>query len=63
MTSVSKTSYIDNWYSERPGTIEVGYRGRKAFVSVFTGQILDNYGVPTNSRALKLAIKIACGGK
>lgn len=58
MTLVTKNSYVDNWYSNFPGTIEVGYYSKRAYVSRFTGQVLHNTGVPANSKALKLAIEM-----
>lgn len=67
-TPITKTSGIDNWYSDIPGTVEVWYRGHKVYVEHKTARILNISGetidlvytkIPKGSQALKMAIAIA----
>ena len=56
---ITKQSGIDNCDSRVPGTVEVWYKGKHAYIEHGTGRVVSNDGVPTNSQAYKIALKIA----
>lgn len=61
MSPVTKTTYIDNFESAIPNTIEVGIGKKKAFIEHGSCKVInrDNIKNLENYQAFKLAKKIA----
>ena len=61
MTCITKTTYIDNISSDMKGYVEVGIRGKKAFIQHGTCKVLnkDNINNLDRYQAYKIAIRIA----
>ena len=61
MTPVTKTTYIDNWSSEIPNTVEIGVGKKRAFVEHKTGRLInrDNISRIEQYQAYKIGKQIA----
>lgn len=61
MTPVTKTTYVDNWSSKIPNTVEIGIRNQKAFIEHKTGRLIndDNIKNIEKYQAYRLGRKIA----
>lgn len=61
MTLITKTTYVDNLDSELKGFVEIGIRGKKAFVERKTCKVInrDNINNLERYQAFKLALSIA----
>lgn len=63
MTPITKTTYVDNWDSKLPNTVEIGIGNKKAFIEHKTGKLINNDGIKNieKHQAYKLGRKIALG--
>ena len=59
MTMITKTSYVDNWTSDKKGYVEIGYKGKKAYAKKGTGSLDNPHNIPLNAQAVKMGIAIA----
>lgn len=63
MTPITKTTYIDNWESEIPNTVEIGIGNKKVFIKHKTGEVINKCNIKNIEKyqAYKLGRKIALG--
>ena len=59
MTPITKTSYVDNFDSEKEGYVEVGYRKKKAFIKQGTLEVVNPDNIPLNLQAMAMGVVIA----
>lgn len=61
MTPITKTTYVDNWDSKLPNTVEIGIGNKKAFIEHKTGKLINNDGIKNIEKyqAYRLGRKIA----
>ena len=62
MTLITKTSYVDNWTSDKKGYVEIGYKGKKAYAKSGTGELINTDKIPENAQAIRIGIAIAKHG-
>ena len=56
---ITKNSGVDNIDSRIPGTTEVWWYSKRAYIKHGTATVVSNDGVPTNSQAFKIGLEIA----